>query len=67
MTHMANDLVLLLRQTTASGPIVPTRIAALHRQGINPCDYLVDVLARVQDHPAAALDELLPAAWARAS
>lgn len=24
---MANDLVLLLRQTTASGPIVPTRIA----------------------------------------
>jgi hypothetical protein len=27
-------------------------------------DYLVDVLARVQDHPANAIDKLLPDAWA---
>ncbi|HEX4335845.1 MAG TPA: transposase domain-containing protein, partial [Polyangiaceae bacterium] len=33
---------------------------------INPFEYLADVLARVQDHPARALDELLPGAWAAA-
>jgi hypothetical protein len=32
----------------------------------NPFDYLVDVLTRVQDHPASAVDELLPGAWAAA-
>jgi hypothetical protein len=30
----------------------------------DPFDYLVDDLARVQDHPANAIDELLPGAWA---
>ncbi|MDB4915857.1 MAG: Mobile element protein, partial [Gemmatimonadetes bacterium] len=36
-------------------------------RGVNPFDYLADVLARVQDHPANALDELLPGAWAAAN
>jgi len=31
-----------------------------------PVRYLADVLARVQDHSASALDELLPGAWAAA-
>ncbi len=35
-------------------------------RGINPFDYLVDVLTRVQDHPASTIDELLPGAWAAA-
>jgi transposase len=38
-------------------------IATCETRGINPFDYLVDVLARVQDHPANAIDELLPGAW----
>lgn len=39
-------------------------VATCESRGINPFDYLADVLARVQDHPASALDELLPGAWA---
>ena len=39
-------------------------VATCEARGINPFDYLVDVLARVQDHPANAIDELLPGAWA---
>jgi transposase len=38
-------------------------VATCETRGINPFDYLVDVLARVQDHPASAIDELLPGAW----
>jgi transposase len=41
-------------------------VATCEARGINPFDYLVDVLARVQDHPASAVDELLPGAWAAA-
>jgi hypothetical protein len=36
-------------------------------RGINPFDYLSDVLTRVQDHPAHTIDELLPAGWAAAN
>ena len=39
-------------------------VATSESRGINPFDYLADVLARVQDHPANAIDELLPGAWA---
>ena len=39
-------------------------VATCEARGINPFEYLVDVLPRVQDHPAAQLDELLPGAWA---
>ena len=42
-------------------------IATCESRGINPFDYLVDVLARVQDHPANAIDELLPGEWAAAN
>jgi transposase len=31
--------------------------------GVNPQEYLADVLLRVQDHPASRLDELLPHRW----
>lgn len=39
-------------------------VATCEARGINPFEYLVDVLPRVQDHPAKRLDELLPGAWA---
>jgi len=41
-------------------------VATCESRRINPYDYLADVLVRVQDHPASALDELLPGAWAAA-
>jgi len=41
-------------------------VATCEARAINPFEYLADVLARVQDHPAGAIDELLPAAWATA-
>ena len=41
-------------------------VATCESRGVNPFDYLTDVLARVQDHPANALDELLPGAWGAA-
>ena len=41
-------------------------VATCETRGINPFDYLVDVLGRVQDHPASAIDKLLPGAWAAA-
>ncbi len=31
--------------------------------GVNPVDYLADVLIRVQTHPASRIDELLPHSW----
>jgi len=42
-------------------------VATCESRAINPFDYLADVLARVQDHPANAVDELLPGAWAAAN
>ena len=42
-------------------------IATCETRGINPFAYFVDVIGRVQDHPAAKLDELLPGAWGRAA
>jgi transposase len=38
-------------------------IATCEANGINPFAYLQDVLVRVQTHPAAAIDELLPLRW----
>jgi transposase len=39
-------------------------VATCEARQINPLEYLTDVLARVQDHPTSAIDELLPGAWA---
>jgi transposase len=38
-------------------------VATCEARGINPLEYLTDVLARVQDHPASDIDALLPGAW----
>jgi transposase len=38
-------------------------IATCEANGINPQDYLTDVLLRVQMHPASRIDELLPHNW----
>jgi hypothetical protein len=41
-------------------------VATCEARRINPFEYLADALARVQDHPTSAIDELLPGAWAAA-
>jgi transposase len=41
-------------------------VATCEARGINPFEYLTDVLMRVQDTPAAEIDELLPGAWSAA-
>jgi transposase len=38
-------------------------IAICETNGINPVEYLADVLLRVQKHPASRIDELLPHNW----
>jgi transposase len=38
-------------------------VATCEANGVNPFDYLGDVLLRVQTHPAARIDELLPHMW----
>ena len=39
-------------------------VATCEANGVNPEGYLADVLLRVQTHPNARIDELLPHAWA---
>jgi transposase len=38
-------------------------IATCEANGVNPVDYLADVVLRVQSHPASRIDELLPHNW----
>ncbi len=38
-------------------------VATCEANGVNPEAYLADVLLRVQSHPAARIDELLPDRW----
>lgn len=42
-----------------------TLIGSCMLQGIDPHDYLVDVLRRLPDHPSTRVAELTPEAWAR--
>jgi transposase len=38
-------------------------IATCEANGVNPVNYLADVLMRVQTHPASRIDEMLPQNW----
>lgn len=40
-----------------------TILATCAANGVNPLQYLTDILPRVQDHPNRRLDELLPQNW----
>lgn len=43
-----------------------TLIEGCKLAGVNPRNYLIDVLRRIQDHPVNRLEELLPHNWAAA-
>jgi hypothetical protein len=40
-----------------------TLVATCEQHGVNPIDYLTDVLTRVQKHPASRVTDLLPQHW----
>jgi len=41
-----------------------TLVRSCEAVGVNPLDYLADVLIRIQTHPADRIDDLLPHRWA---
>lgn len=41
-------------------------VASCELNGVNPLEYLADVLLRIDRHPAARVDELLPDVWTQA-
>lgn len=46
--------------------VLQSIVATCRLHGVNPYEYLKDVLVRVQSHPAARVDELMPWNWAPA-
>lgn len=44
--------------------IIQTLIACCKLHGVNPFEYFVDVLQRVDSHPATRVEELTPRVWA---
>jgi transposase len=42
-------------------------VATCEAHGVNPLEYLTDVLLRVQSHPRSKLAELLPSRWRSAT
>ena len=38
-------------------------VASCVLNGINPVEYITDVLERISDHPASRIDDLLPDRW----
>ena len=46
--------------------IIYTIIENCQMAGINPVEYLIDVLPRIADHPKNRISELLPRQWAEA-
>jgi transposase len=43
--------------------ILYSLIESCKRHGINPVEYLTDVLTRIATHPAAQIADLAPANW----
>ena len=44
--------------------VIQSLIVSCRMNGIHPRDYLVDVLQRIDQHPASQIDELTPSQWA---
>jgi transposase len=59
----SNYLFVDNERTGQNHAILYSIIATCERHGVNPLDYLADVLMRVQHHPASRIDELLPHRW----
>jgi transposase len=49
-----------------SAAVIMSLVQTCRAQGINPREYLEDVLRRLMSHPASKVSKLLPEAWAKA-
>jgi transposase len=58
-----NWLFVGTKESGANLAAVGSLVASCEAEGINPLEYLADVLRRVSDHPASRIDELLPERW----
>ena len=43
--------------------VLQTLISSCDLNGVNPLEYISDVLLRIQTHPASQIDDLLPDRW----
>ena len=59
----SNYLFVGNEETGQNHAILYSFMATCEQHGVNPLDYLSDVLLRVQTHPAGRIDELLPHRW----
>jgi transposase len=50
-------------QAGQNAAVLYSLVSTCEAQGVNPTDYLADVLIRIQTHPQSAIDELLPHQW----
>jgi len=50
-------------QAARNFSVLYSLVQTAERHGVNALAYLEDVLLRVQTHPAARIDELLPDRW----
>ena len=44
--------------------VLQSIVATCRLHGVNPYEFIKDVLIRIQSHPAARIDELMPWNWA---
>jgi len=58
-----NSLFFGHEQAARNFSVLYSLVQTAERYGINALAYLEDVLMRVQTHPAARIDELLPDRW----
>jgi transposase len=59
----ANYLFFGNEEAAANISILYSLVGSCEKVGINPLEYLQDVLMRVQTHPNSRIDELLPDRW----
>ena len=59
----ANFLFVADGDSGANLAVLYTLVASCEKHGISAIAYLTDVLTRVQSHPAARVEELLPHRW----
>ena len=45
--------------------VLHTVVATCVANGVNPEEYIADILIRAQSHPASEIDALLPMNWAQ--
>jgi len=61
--HRKNSLTVGHDEAGQNHARILTLVATCEANGVNPQQYLADILLRIQTHPRAHIDELLPWNW----